>query len=134
MTASIGWWWPAAAGVAAVVAFLAGPAYLLAVPAATVAVLAAAMTLVEAVWRRREWPERGAYVPRASFGGIREAFNGGPSGRADVVHALDLLERKLSRPDLPTRTEAEVRQLIDHPADDFRRYVADRLDELEGSA
>lgn len=132
MTSPIGWWWPLTAGVATAVAFAAGPSYAIAVPAATVAVVAAALTLVEAVWRRRDEARPTAYVARASFGSIREAFNGGEPGREDIVMALDLLERKFSRPDLPTRTAAELHALVDHPEDDFRRYVAERLDTLEG--
>ena len=134
MTAWIGWWWPLVAAVATGVAFAAGPTYSIAVPAATVAVVAAALTIVEVILRQRG--ETGTGAARAPLvpGGIRGAFNGGEPGREDIVLTLDLLERKISRPGLPARTGPEVAEIVGRPPEEFRRYVAERLDELEGAS
>ena len=132
MSAPISWWWPTVAGIATLIAFLAGPTYSIAVPAATAAVIAAALTLVDAVGRRREEVARRRRPVPTGPGGIRGAFTGGEPGREDIVLALDLLERKFSRPDLPARTGAELRELANQPEEGFREYVAERLDTLEG--
>jgi hypothetical protein len=65
---------------------------------------------------------------------LREAFTGGVPGREDLILACDLLERKLSRPDLRARTAPEIASLVQLPSEEFRRYVAQRLDELEAGS
>lgn len=132
MKAPIGLLWPTVAGLAALIAFLAGPTYAIAVPAATVAVIAAGLALIAAVASRPDNEWKGTESSPVGPGGIRAAFNEGLPGREDIVMALDLLERKLLRPDLPARTVSEYHELAGRSPDDFRQYVADRLDELEG--
>lgn len=132
MNAPFGWWWPFVAVVAVIVAFAAGPAYSLAVPAATVAVVAAALTIVEVIVRQRPGIESGLGHRSPTPIGIRGAFSGGEPGREDIVLTLDLLERKIARPDLPARPAPEVTRIVRQPPAEFRRYVSRRLDELEG--
>lgn len=130
MNAPFGWWWPVLAGVAAVVAWVAGATTLGAV-GATVAVLAAALALVDAVARRRERAVAVREPPAVAPGGLREAFVGGEPGREDIVLALDLLERKFTHPNLPARSVTELAALAFQPQAQFREYVAARLEELE---
>jgi len=130
----VGWWWPAIAGVATVAAVLAGPNLPVAAAAATLAVVAAALTVFEAFFRQREPAGRPPDLTREHPGGLREAFVGGEPGREDLVLACDLLERKLARPDLRARTAVEIQSLIRLPPEEFRRYLAQRLDDLEGAS
>ena len=134
MSSPVGWWWPLLAGIATAVALLAGPAHELVVPAATVAVLGAAMTVLEALARQRGGARAPAAPTPTHPGGLREAFTGGQPGREDIVLACDLLERKLSRPDLRARSAFEIAALVTLPPEEFRRYIARRLDELEGAS
>jgi len=127
----IGWWWPLLAGVAIAIALVAGPTRPLAGAAATVAVVAAVLAVLEAVLRQRRVERATPEVTPAHPGGIREAFVGGGPGREDIVLACDLLERKLSRPELRARTPLEIETLVHLPPEEFRRYVAQRLDDLE---
>ncbi|HTT16904.1 MAG TPA: hypothetical protein VMH49_06065 [Thermoplasmata archaeon] len=131
MKAPIGWWWPLVAGVALVVTFVAGPRYSVAVPAATVAVIAAALAFIEPLRQRRTERARRVYAPPVHVGSVREAFAGGEPGREDIVLTLDLLERRIDRPDLPARTGPEITALVRQPPEAFRRYLAARLDDLE---
>ncbi|HYA10491.1 MAG TPA: hypothetical protein VEH10_02315 [Thermoplasmata archaeon] len=131
MNAPIGWWWPLVAVLATALAFAAGPTYELAVPAATVAVIAAALTIVEVIVRQRAQVGTDAERPLPAPGGVRGAFTGGEPGREDIVLTIDLLERKISRPDLPARTGAQIASIVRRPPAEFRRYLAERLDALE---
>lgn len=131
MNAPIGWWWPAVAGVATVIALIATFDRPVAVVAATIAVVAAALTVVEVIARNREAREAEPEAQPVRVGGPREAFAGGAPGREDIVLTLDLLERKLGRPDLRARTPRELAELVQLPPEGFRQYVAGRLDELE---
>lgn len=131
MSRSIHWWWPTLAGVATAASLVVGPDYALAVPAATVAVVAATLTLIEPLRRRHQARMASSYSPPLHVGSIREAFGGGEPGREDVLLTLDLLERKIIRPDLPARTGHEVAAIVRQPAAEFREYVHRRLDELE---
>lgn len=134
MNSPVGWWWPLLAGGSALIAVVAGPRLEISVPAATLAVAGATLTLFEVVARQR-LPARAASDPTSDHpGGLREAFRGGTPGREDLVLACDLLERKLSRPDLPAKTPLELAEIVRLPPDAFRRYLAGRLDELEGSS
>jgi hypothetical protein len=134
LNSPVGWWWPLLAGIAALIAVVAGPSREIAVPAATVAVVGAALTVFEALARQRGRARKPPEPTSAHPGGLREAFMGGDPGREDILLACDLLERKLSRPDLRARTAAEVAALVTLPPEEFRRYVAWRLDELEGAS
>jgi hypothetical protein len=131
LNAPIGWWWPVLAGVATVTALLVGSNYAVAVPAATVAVVAAALALVGPLRLRRVEKRPPTYLPAVHVGSVRAALNGGEPGREDLVLTLDLLERRISRPDLPAKSAAEITALVRQPAAEFREYVNRRLDELE---
>lgn len=135
MNSPVGWWWPFLAGVAVLIAVLAGPSRdEIAVPAATVAVVAAALTVLETLVRQRGGASKPPLPTPAHPGGLREAFTGGEPGREDIILACDLLERKLSQPDLRARTAYEVAALVTLPPEEFRKYIARRLDELEGAS
>ena len=134
MNSPFGWWWPLLAGVATAVAVLAESVRVVAVPAATVAVVGAVLTVLEVIARQRGEARPPADVEPLRVGGLREAFVGGMPGREDLVLACDLLERRLCRPDLRARTALELAQLVTLPPEEFRQYLAWRLDELEGSS
>jgi hypothetical protein len=131
VTAPLGWWWPLLTGVAIVVALLASAVPTVATVAATLAVVGGALTVVDAVARRRERAAVPILAPRSGPGGAREAFRGGETGREDIMLALDLLERKVVTPTLRARTAPELSAVAGRTPEEFRRYVAQRLDELE---
>lgn len=131
MSAPVSWLAPVVAGVAAAVALAADPWRSIAVPAATVAVVAAALTVVEVVLRRRGGTES-AYEPAPTHpGGLREAFVDGERGRVDIVLACDLLERRLSHPNLRSQTTLELDSVVRMSPAEFRAYLTRRLHDLE---
>lgn len=134
MRVSVGWGWPLLAALAALVALAASANRPVSASAAAVAVVAASLAIVGVLTRARvEAPEVVASAVEHP-GGLREAFVGGELGRVDLVLACDLLERRLARPNLRARTPAEVEALVRLPPEQFRRYLASRLDELEASS
>lgn len=134
MKVPIGWGWPTLAGVAVAIALLAGSSRSLSIGAATVAVVAAAFSVIGALGLDlAEEPSEGELPPEGP-GGIRGAFVGGELGRIDIVLAMDLLERKLSRPGLRARRPGEVEALVRVPPAEFRRYLAERITELEAAS
>lgn len=105
----------------------------IAIPAAAGAVLVAALAVGEAA-SRTAGPSPAA--PRARpvpQSGIRDWLGAGEMGREDLLLLLDRLERKTSNPNLPARTPQEVTALARLTPPEFRRYLARRLDALEGS-
>jgi hypothetical protein len=132
--APIDWRWPAVAGLAVVVALLAGPVRWLAASAATVAVVAATLAMVTELGRRRS----GAGRPKPSAwmepDQVRDAFHAGGAGRVELVLACDLLERKLSRPDLRAETPVELDTVARMGPEEFRRYLDRRLRALEAAS
>ncbi len=131
MTAPLGWWWPLLTAAAVIAALLADGTPKVAAVAGTVAVAGAALTILDAVTRRRERAAAPSGEPRAGPGGVRGAFRGGDTGREDIVLALDLLERKVVRPTLRARSSGELSSVAGRTPEEFRRYVAERLDDLE---
>ncbi len=128
-----GWGWAILAALATTVAILGRDSAALAVAAATVAVLAAAVTVATALgpWQPRAAVAR---VPALlSVDSIRAAFRSGPLGRESLVDVLDRLERLILRPNLPVRTPEEAGRIVHAPEAEFLRYLASRLDEIEGS-
>jgi hypothetical protein len=130
----VAWWWVALAGLAVVVALASASVPGVVVVAATCAAGAAGLGAVETIVRHRSHLRPTAEAAPAHPGGLREAFVGGAPGREDIVAAFDLLERQAVRPDLRVRHPAEVEAIVRLPPDEFRRYVAHRLDELERSS
>ncbi len=100
-------------------------------PLATLAVLTAALAMVGPLRLRYAERRPAAHFPAVNVGSVREAFVGGEPGREDVVLKLDLLERKISRPDLPARKPWEIAEIVRQPPAAFREYVRGRVDELE---
>ncbi len=64
--------------------------------------------------------------------GVRAWLQSGPIGREEIVLLLDRLERESLHPDLPSSTVRELDRLRYLPAPEFRKYVARRLDDIEG--
>jgi len=130
----IGWGLPAVAAIAVLVALLAGPVRWLQWLAAVVAVVAATLAIVWELGRRRSVvtgpPPRVLLEPDP----IRSAFHHGGGGRVDLVLAVDLLERKLSRPDLRAETPVELHTVAHMTPEEFRRYLDRRLRALEASS
>jgi hypothetical protein len=127
----VAWWWAALSGVAVLVALLASASPGVAVGASTVAAGFAGLAVVETIVRHRAARSRRADAGLAHPGGLREMFVGGEPGREDLVLACDLLERQIATPDLRARTQPELEALVRVPPEEFRRYLARRLDDLE---
>jgi len=116
-----------------IVALAAGDSLVVAVPATGVAVLGAAVLLAEAAWRSRAPPAPRPAAPAPPFGAsVRSALRSGRAGRLAVVQALDRVERAIAQPARPVTTPDEQRAILDWSPEEFRRYVAQRLDALEG--
>lgn len=131
MNLPVAWWWAIPAGLAAAVALTASGSPGVAVAAATAAAGCAGLAVVETIVRHRAVPARSVETAPERPGGMREMFVGGEPGREDLVLACDLLERRIARPSLRARTRPEIEVLVSLPPEQFRRYVAGRLDELE---
>jgi len=100
-------------------------------PAAALAVVAAAVLLVEVVEQTR-WPPaqpRGVYAADPAW--IRSAFEAGTYGRTSLVQILDGLERSTVDPNRPNATLAELSRIRSMSTEQFRQYLAGRLDTLE---
>jgi hypothetical protein len=131
--APFAWWWLVLAALFSAVALWQSSNYAVAVPAAAAAVLVAAFAVGDAVRRTsssRAVPYRLPPFPRS---GIRHWLAAGELGREDIILLLDRLERKVLRPDLPARTPMEIGALVALRPSEFHRYVADRLQALEGT-
>ncbi len=124
----------AAALVLAGLAVLAGPDYGLVVPFAAAAVAAAAVALVPILLEDRGPLRPADERPRDRPRGIRAWLRSGTVGREEIVLLLDRLDRSGPRPDLPSRPPLEVARLVALPDDDFRAYVARRMDEIEAGS
>lgn len=136
MRLPFGWLLVALAAVATALALWAGSNLALAVPAGVVAVAAAAFLFGEAWLRhgtRRAVPA--TPLPAAdSASALRTNFRSGPLGREAIVVLLDRLEREGLHPELPARRPAEFARFARLSPAEFRRYVRDRLDELEAGS
>jgi hypothetical protein len=132
--APIGWGLPAVVAVAVLVALLAESVRWLQLLAAVLAVVAATLAIVWELGRRRA--VAAAPPPRVLLepDEIRDAFRHGGSGRVDLVLACDLLERKLSRPDLRAETPVELHTVARMAPEEFRRYLDQRLRALEAAS
>lgn len=133
MNAPFSWLFPALAAVASGVAIGAGRDLSLAVPAAVVAVAAGALTVVEALARRRAPARPPPAVPANPRATVQEAFRGGGYGRELLVDLVDRIERAGPHPELPGRSIEATRALVALSPDEFRRYLRDRVNALEGS-
>lgn len=85
------------------------------------------------------WPEPGVWAPRRrppTVGLIpwAEWVREGELGREEIVRLLDRIDRMGSHPELPMRTEAELRSFRTMPRAAFLNLVDRRLDEIEGPA
>jgi len=121
----------AAAAVAAGLAILAGSDLPIAVPLAAIAVAAAASLLVGAVERTRWPPVELRARPAAVSARVRTAFEEGEFGRVTLVRMLDALEPAGSPSPVRRLTSDELLALKTAPPEQFRRYLSERLDDLE---
>jgi hypothetical protein len=128
--------WPllAIAGGAIAIGVYAGPNQGVATAGALVAlvsigVFAAGLARHAAVEPRTAPPPR----PYDATSPFRASLQAGRSGRSEVVVLLDELERRSGRADLPTTPATEVVRLRGLPRVEFRTYVRERLDRIEGT-
>ncbi len=133
MNAPFSWMFPTIAAVASGLAIGAGRDLTLAVPAAVVAVAAGGLTVVEALARRRAPSHPPPAVPANPRATLQQAFRGGAYGRELLVDLVDRIERAGPHPELPGRSIEATRALAALSPDEFRRYLRDRVDQLEGS-
>jgi hypothetical protein len=132
MRAPFGWFVPALAVAAAGVAIWAGSNLSVALPAGAVAVAAAAFLLVDAGLRSAP-PERRPPAPRPANPkqNLRASFRSAGFGREVILDAVDRVDRILLSPELPTRSIEESQRVQRMTADEFRAYLASRLDAIE---
>ena len=133
MSAPVAWWWPALVALFTALAVAGASNPGVAVPAAAAAVMTAALAVGVSLNRAasaRTAPAPRRPVPRS---GVRDWIAAGELGREDLLLLLDRLERKSLNPTLPARTPQEVGMIVNLPPREFRRYVAGRLDTLEGT-
>jgi len=127
----VAWWWAALAGLCVVLALVASASPGVSVAAATFGAAFAGLAVVETIVRHRAARARRLDTTLRHPGGLREMFVGGEPGREDLVLACDLLERQIARPELRARTKVELEAIVRVPPEEFRRYIAWRVDELE---
>lgn len=121
----------AIAAVASLLAILANGSTGLTLFLVAVAVAAAALLLLGVVEQTR-WP---AWSPPSSpVGdpeGVRFSFQTGVRGRYPLALLLDSLERREGNPNLGVETQEEVDRLHAMTVEEFRRYVRDRVRDIE---
>lgn len=133
MKSPVGGWWPAVAAVAVVVALVAGPIHWLTALGATLAVVAATLAIVTELSRRVSTRGRAPPPEHVEANDVRAAFRAGGPGRVDLVLACDLLERKITRPELRAETPVELASVTRMDPEEFRRYLDRRLQALEAA-
>ncbi|MCI4348927.1 MAG: hypothetical protein L3J93_01735 [Thermoplasmata archaeon] len=103
--------------------------------AGTIAVVAGALLALRASLRRREpAAARRSVDPGDPYSGLRDALHGGSFGREQIVTAVQSLEYAYALRAGPSRGAKEFRDLIAMPPADFRRWLAERLDQIERQA
>jgi hypothetical protein len=128
--------WPllGIAGAALALAIYAGPNQGIATAFAVLALAAIGFLLIAPVrtaWRNRRGSHRPAAPEPAST--FRAALASGRSGRSEVVAQLDQVERRTMRPDRPATPSTELSRLRALTRAEFRTYVSERLDAIEGA-
>ena len=121
----------AIAVVASGVAIAAGSNEAVAIGAATVAVGAAALLLVGVVERTR-WP-RGRALPisPADPARVRSSLEAGIRGRTSLVELLDTLEWRAGNLERTRTSVEELERLRGLEPEEFRKYLAARVSDLE---
>jgi hypothetical protein len=127
------WGFVAVAGVFSLLSITERADLTVALPAAALAVAAAGLALLDAVRRAPPPTRTRATAERETPRGIRIWFRAGHAGREEILHVLDRIDRRGAHPDLPIRRPDEIQRLLRLPADEFRRHLASRLDELESA-
>jgi len=132
MNRSLGWFLLAVAVVAMGIAVWADNNFRIAIPASVVAVIAAGLLFIDAFVGRETLPRPVEERPAVREAGpLRTAFRSGRLGRETIADLLDRLERAGPNPGLPGRLGEETKRILRMPADEFRNYVRQRLDDLE---
>ncbi|MCI4372903.1 MAG: hypothetical protein L3K02_04600 [Thermoplasmata archaeon] len=128
--------WPllGLAGVAIGLAIYAGPNQGVATAGALVGLVAIAIFVLGPA-RHAAVDLRSATLPRPVdlSSPFEVSLRAGRSGRSEVVAMLDELERRTGRPELPTTPALEVVRLRALPRVEFREYVRERLDGIDGA-
>lgn len=128
MSVRIGWFWPTVTGTATAIAVAAGHTFLLAVVAGGFAILGAAMTCGRALGMDEVPRDPPLAAPPVSVG-VRELFTRGRIGREELLLRLDDLEYHRPR----GRAPAELAAILAASPEVFLRYVAVRVQRIEGS-
>jgi hypothetical protein len=129
-----GWPYLAAAAAAVGIAVYAGPNQGVATSAALVALVALGVFGVRLTRHAATDPEPSPLPPTFDAASpFRTALQAGRSGRGEVVDLLDELERRSGHPDRPTTSATEVARLRALPRAEFRAYVRERMDGIEGT-
>jgi len=112
-------------------AVAAGSNISLVLPVALIAVVAAALLLAGVAARTRWPPNRPLPTLPADPALVRSSIGSGPSGRPALVLLLDQLERSEKNPARPNTTIEELERIRALRPDEFRSYLAARVDFLE---
>jgi hypothetical protein len=135
VTAPFAWWWAIPAGGFTLLALLTASTYAVAVPATTAAVALAALAVGHTLARL---PSAAPPVPAEpgpvlGVADVRAWLRAGRLGREDLLLLLDRLERRSTRPELPSRAAGEIERLLGLPRREFLRYLTGQLTRLEGA-
>ena len=128
MSVRIGWFWPTVTGTATAIAVAAGHIFLIAVLAGAFALFGAAMTCARALGMY-EIPQDPPLTAPPVLVGVRELFTLGRAGREDLVLRLDDLESRGRR----GRAPADLAAILAAPPEVFLRYLAVRVERIEGA-
>jgi hypothetical protein len=131
MISPVSWMLPSVALAATVLAVVAGGNLSIALPAAAIAVLAAALLFARSWSRRARAPDPPPPPARTDTDRLRLAFHSGRLGREEVAVALNRLERSFLDPNLAPPPVDELSRVAALPPEQFRSYVARKLDRLE---
>lgn len=101
--------------------------------AAGVAVISASFLFAH-TWSERADPRPRRLPPAwTDTDRFRSALRAGQIGRHDVVVTLHRLERRFRDPNVPMPTSEELAEVAALSPSEFRRYLRERLDRLEGA-
>jgi len=132
MTSWVWWYALPLAGGAIGISIWAGPNLAVALPAAIVAVIAVLLLVWAAIGQRtRHVSSAAAAFDTNPMERLQAAFRTGAIGRSLVIAELDGLDRSLRHDSSLGVSPHAEQNLLRASEEDFRRYVRNRLQELE---
>ncbi len=123
-----------AALLLAIVAVVLRTAPAVALVFAALSVAAGTGALLVAVFPDESPWTRGRPGAGADSASVREWLTSGELGHEEIVRLLDRIDRMGFHPNLAVRTEPEMDAFRRMPRGRFLRFVAERMDEIEGPA